>query len=462
MNNQVHSDILIIGAGVGGAYFGWLMAEKGYSVTIIDQQSGETVGQHPEVVYFSGDHINDLGVLKPVEGAPEFIGRNEDVVVFAPDAKIKRSIKMPLVMLKLQTMLQRLYGLLDAHGVDLQFSCVFKKPIFENGKITGVVAEKHGEKVYYSARIIIDASGTPGVLRTALPDDYGVETRNLTREDVIYVTMRTVKWKEPYNGPSSAMLDLLHMVFFDPMYPESGAMIATAHMGSSEKADRIMDDFLNTVYWPEFEVVKQEQGILPFKRPSHSLVADNLLLIGDAAIMPLPKPGHMITAIWELCRIAADVVGDALRDKSVILTKEKLWNINVRYFRNQGAQFASMSTQLLGFAHLTKRELNYIMKSTEFINIEKILTDTRILLTPGQYAKLAGMMTSGIFTRKLSLKNLKSVGRMSVLADFVRFHYKNFPDNPNGLKQWKEKTESLWKRKRPVSKAYPSTTVTYH
>ena len=38
-----HCDVLIVGAGTTGMYFGWLMAKKGHDVLIIDKDEREKV-----------------------------------------------------------------------------------------------------------------------------------------------------------------------------------------------------------------------------------------------------------------------------------------------------------------------------------------------------------------------------------------------------------------------------------
>ena len=67
------SDILIVGAGTAGVYFGWLMAKQGYRVTIIDRDARDRVGQRLEVIHFETDQVEQAGIPPPEAGTPELI-----------------------------------------------------------------------------------------------------------------------------------------------------------------------------------------------------------------------------------------------------------------------------------------------------------------------------------------------------------------------------------------------------
>jgi flavin-dependent dehydrogenase len=44
-------DIVIVGGGTAGVYFGWLMAKKGFSVIIIEKDSREKVAERLDVIH---------------------------------------------------------------------------------------------------------------------------------------------------------------------------------------------------------------------------------------------------------------------------------------------------------------------------------------------------------------------------------------------------------------------------
>ncbi len=65
-------DVLIVGAGTIGVYFGWLMTKRGHSVTIIDRDARERVDERLEIIHFHKQTMADLGIPPPKE-APELL-----------------------------------------------------------------------------------------------------------------------------------------------------------------------------------------------------------------------------------------------------------------------------------------------------------------------------------------------------------------------------------------------------
>src|SRR5512136_2175493 len=92
-------DILIVGAGTTGVYFGWLMAKRGHSVIIIDRDAREQVDERLEIIHFHRETMAELGIPPPKE-APELLFPYKDVLVS----------RLPLF-------LQRMYTMLEADGV---------------------------------------------------------------------------------------------------------------------------------------------------------------------------------------------------------------------------------------------------------------------------------------------------------------------------------------------------------
>ena len=97
-------DILIIGAGTTGVYFGWLMARRGHAVIIIDKDRREDVGQRLEVIHFHQKTMADLEIPPPIE-PPELLFPYKGVYVS----------RLPLF-------LQRMYGLVESAGVQFEFN----------------------------------------------------------------------------------------------------------------------------------------------------------------------------------------------------------------------------------------------------------------------------------------------------------------------------------------------------
>ena len=169
-------DILIVGAGTTGIYFGWLMAKKGHSVLIIEKDAREQVGQRLEVIHFHKKTMEELDIPPPVE-PPEFMFPYKSVIVS----------RLPLF-------LQRIYGIVEADGVQIEFLCKFEELMYENRRIIGARVKKNEEESEILARLVVDASGTACAVRSALPDDYGIETWKFDSTNRFFVILHYIKW----------------------------------------------------------------------------------------------------------------------------------------------------------------------------------------------------------------------------------------------------------------------------
>jgi flavin-dependent dehydrogenase len=124
----------------------------------------------------------------------------------------------------------------------------------------------------------------------------------------------------------------------------TGAILGIGQPGSYDHAWRKHREWREEYFDDPGRVVKRTQGRTPYRRSPFSLVANGFMVMGDAAFQTKPFSGEGVTSSFTACRIAAEVAVEALRAQDV--SREALWPYNVRYFRDQGAKFASMFVQL--------------------------------------------------------------------------------------------------------------------
>ena len=170
-------DVVIIGAGTAGVYFGWLMAKKSHSVLIIEKDAREDIGKRLEIFHIDSIRFEQFNIRPPNVGTPELIAVHEEGQAHSPDGTISKTLKYPFHVMRLPEFIQRLITLTELDRVDFAYNSTFKDFYFnKEGKIIGVIAEKNRKKIKYKARIVVDASGTNSVVRTKLPPEHGVET----------------------------------------------------------------------------------------------------------------------------------------------------------------------------------------------------------------------------------------------------------------------------------------------
>ncbi|MFX1574779.1 MAG: NAD(P)/FAD-dependent oxidoreductase [Promethearchaeota archaeon] len=462
------SDVLVVGAGTAGTYISWLIAKKGFSVILIEKDKREEVGKRLDVIHFETDRVEMAGIPPFKVGAPDCIEIRDISTVITPDFKTEIKLKAFQTIVRLTPFLNRMYKVLESDGVKLEFSTEFKDIILEDNKIVGLFAESDGNRKEYRSRLIIDASGKSAVIRTSLPDDYGVETFKLGPNDVMYVLLEYIKWKYP-NKPHPPT-DTGHnwwLLWFGPSYDPEGAILGVGQPGSFENAKNAREDFLRRANLPPYEIIKKEQGSTPYRRPPYSLVADGFLCIGDAAAITYPFSGHGVTATWVLCIIASEVIEKPLKINGY-LTREVLWDINVNYFRDQGAKFASLFTQLSGVLNFNEKEWNYFLKkgliyqNGEVDDIPEPNKKYEEEMSPGDMLKFILKIIAGLILRKLSFKHMKRLLQANSLAGKIKKHYENYPKDINKFEQWVKKAKELWIQKKIAIKKLDTVNIEYH
>jgi len=461
-------DILVVGAGTAGMYLSWLLAKKGYSVVTIENDKREKVGNRLDVIHFETDRIKNAGIPPFKVGEPDCIEIREHSIQVTTDFTTEVKIRALQTIVRLTPFLNRMYKVLEADGVKLVFSCKFLELIFDDGKIVGVLAEKNGERIEYYARLVVDASGTSAAIRTSLPQDYGIETFNLGPKSVMYVLLQYIKWLNPEEKhPIPDTGYQYYLLWFGPCHIENCAILGVGQPGSYENARKAREEFLGKAQLPPYEVIKEEQGFTPYRRPPYSLVGDGLLCIGDAAAITYPFSGHGVTATWNLCIIAADVVEITLKEEGYV-SKDRLWDINVRYYRDQGAKFASLFMQLSGILNFSAKEWDYVLKSGLLYKtgdedeVPEPNKEYEEDMSLGEMLKFLFKLIGGMLKRQLSLKHVKKLLSANSLAGKIKKHYEIFPEDLNGFDQWVNKADQLWKQKRVAIKKLETISIEYH
>jgi len=131
---------------------------------------------------------------------------------------------------------------------------------------------------------------------------------------------------------------------------------------------------------------------------------------------------------------------------------KNLWQINVQYFRGQGAKLAALLSQIPGAANTTKKDVTYMFKHNfifsgrDFTSMWKNL---EIEIGFWRMIKIVGLFLWGLITRHFSKKALSTMLRYMRISGKIRNHYEKFPDDNREFYDWVKKAEELWS---PVEK----------
>ena len=436
-------DVVIVGCSTSGAFLAERLAEKGFLVKVIEKSDEENVGRKMDIVHIARAEFDrfDLPIVK--KGSPAWGFEFEENYTASPTNKYPKKSFAKMVGLHMHEYVLLMNKNAVSAGADIEYGASFCDFIYKDGKIVGVkysVGEE-GKEAY--CKVVVDCSGIPSVARKKLPDDFGMEKFDITPEDMFYVILYYVKFKETPKNTGWPY----HKSWIAPSNDKDGKILGIGACHSYGYAEKMFERFLSDVKLPEYKLIKTERGTTPYTRPPFTLVADNFIAAGDAACLTKPNNGEGITSSMAQLVIVADVLESALKECDC--SKEKLWPINVRYNKEQGADFASTRAILTKAISASKSEFEYFFKK-DIIFSEKFLDSANsgpeIKVSVKDALHIAFGILGAVFTGKLSLRTVKNLVSGLSLGDKLKKHYLRFPATPDGFDAWSKKALILWNK----------------
>ena len=173
---KLKKDVVVVGAGGGGAILGLALARKGMDALVIEQASGPPTGVRGEILQPNGQMLLDnLGLFErlPAEAVHpvryfhfrQVGGRRLCTVDYEmlPPPYNRALVTWPNVVH--QTILEAL----QAEMPDgLEYGLAFKSLITEGSQVRGVVAEGQGKTLKIEANVVVGADGPFSKVREAL------------------------------------------------------------------------------------------------------------------------------------------------------------------------------------------------------------------------------------------------------------------------------------------------------
>ena len=425
-------DVVIVGACTAGTYFSSLLASGGLKVLVIDKDSEENLCKRLDIFHFTRDSYKQFNIEESKEGDEEFVRNFEECISkSALNNHPKRSFTKVAVM-HLPLFIKRLRKKAIEKGVNFMFEQSFDKLTYnQEGKIDGIIT-KQGLEV--KARLVVDASGIPSVVRRSINDPF-METFEIGPRDMFYVLLKYVKLHDAKDEVVLSTSWPYYKGWIAPQHAEGGAIVGVGANLSIDYARKCMDKFEKAIPLPEYTLQYEEVGCTPYRRPPFSFVTDGFLVLGDAACLTKPWNGEGVPAAWVQSTPAADVVIEALKDNKYP-TKEALWKINELYQKGEGATYASTRAMLIGAVNMSEKDNDYLFKHSIVFKGDDEKENTKVVST----------LLKGVFKGEFSFKALCSLISAVNKGSKLEKHYKNYPSSPNGYLKWKQKAEKLWKK----------------
>ncbi len=441
MPTNLSADVIVVGAGTAGAYFSWQLGQAGYKVLMLEAHRLENLGKHIEIFHMDKVRFDEFGIPHPT---PEELLHVEEVGYnWSPDRKIKQEVRYSIYVMYMPAFIQRMHSYARQAGAEILENARVQDVIMELGRLVGVSGSLPEGPFEARAKLVVDASGLAAAVRTRLPADFGVDNRPVPPEDCFFVCLEFRK-DIPAGFPTGSNSYMVYKAFWNKSYGD-GAILGIGQPFSYDYAWEKHKKWREEYFGDPGEVLQRRQGVIPYHRPPFSLVGDGFLAIGDAANQNKPFSGEGVTSGFTACRIAADVAVQALKKGG--FGREALWAYNVRYFRGQGAKFASGLAQLPAVVGLTAGDIDYLFRRNIIFSsadFEELNLNYEIKMGTGKLVRIALGLLWGVLTGQFAFSSLKQFLSVSAKAGRLKSHYLLFPENIAGFPGWQAEASRLW------------------
>jgi flavin-dependent dehydrogenase len=436
------ADVVVVGAGTSGSYFAWRLAEAGYQVLVLEKRALDELGQHIDIFHMDAVRFAEFGIPLPEGAEVEHLA--ESGLMWSPDLQVKQEIHYPFYVLHKPLFHRRLHRYMRECGAEIMEQARITGVILEGQHLAGVRGELDGQPFEARAPLVVDASGLKADVRRYLPPEFGVENDAIRDSDRLFVCL---EYREGTGGgryPTGSNFYPFHKAFWN-LGPGDEVILGIGQPGSYDYAWQKHREWREEYFGDPGRVVRRCQGTVPFRRSPFSLVADGFLAIGDAAYQNKPFSGEGVTSGFAACQIASEVAIAALASGRP--NRAGLWLYNTRYFRGQGAKFAAGLAQLPATAELSRSDVDWLFhhgliftqRDFEALNLHyEIPMDLAATLTMGL------KMIGGVVGRGFSMQSLRRLLSVSALANSIKKHYQQYPEEPEGFAEWERTVRSLW------------------
>lgn len=447
-------DILVIGGSTTGSWFARRMAERGHKVLIIEKNEKDKVSREYDIFHMTKKEMEQFGLEIPDKDSKEFGFTFDGSPMLSPYGNYPKKTKPnTTVGLHKHEYILFMNDLAQKAGAEIIYGAAFVDFIKDGNKILGAKYKTaDGEKEVY-AELIADCSGIPAVARTKMPDSSTVENYKLTPEDIFYVVLYYAVYDSEDVKPDELHCSLLNYkaVWHAPSGNPRGGILGIGGNYSYEYSEEMFRQFRKNVPWPRYTVERVEKGMTPYRRGIYSFVDNNFIALGDTACLTKPTCGEGCTSSLVQCQIAVDVIDELLKNGKE-LTKENMWCINKQYLKAQGIAFDSMRALLKGVVSISFDEAEYMFKN-DIIFCEKILGGggEELEITPADIIKVVTGLAKGVATGKIKASSVKNIINGLLLSGEVTKLYEQYPETPEGYRDFKAKADALWEKIGPMS-----------
>jgi geranylgeranyl reductase family protein len=439
-------DVIVVGAGTGGCLTANTVAKAGLKVCMIDQKTEQKIGDKVCGDAIGKHHFDTIKLTHP--SGKELEQKIDGIKVYSPNMETVVTVQGEGVhgyLVNRQLFGQRLLKEAKDAGATLMDATMVTQPIIKDGFVAGVSVKdiETGENSEVSARVVVDASGHSAALRKKLPPEFGIEAEVADEDvEVCYREIREVK--ETVSEPSFCKIYLDLQRFpggYCWIFPKNASTVnaglgVAMTKGFPNPKQLYQEQVLSRPLFKDSQLLTGGGGLVPTRRPISPMVANGIIIIGDAACQVNPIHGGGIGSSMMGGVKAAEVIMGALEKGDV--SRDVLWPYTGMFMKLYGAKQAGLDIFRILLQRLTNKEMNYGMH-------HHLITDDDLLkASMGEDLKLNITEKTGRLFKGLGcLSLLRKLNTTAKLMKETKELHRNYPSSPEGLAEWEKKTSQI-------------------
>lgn len=376
MQSAMQIDVAVIGAGPAGAHCAQRLARAGVSVALVDKRSeGKAGAQWLNAV--PGWMFDSADLARPVP--PELHGVGEPVVLAVAGGAARIHIdEGPVFTVDMRLLGQRLAKTAARAGARMLWDHHVRAVEVVDGRPVAVTLDRDGAETRLEAKVFVDASGMPAVIRRHVPS---LESRcpDPTPEHICTAVQQVREvadragaeaWMRAHGIRPGQRLNTVAVAggfslrqagVSEDLTTVDILMGAAAHVrGASGGA--ILRDFLAQNPWVG-PVVFGGAAPIPLRRPYGHLIAPGVALLGDAACQVYSSHGSGIGIGLIAARMLSDAVIANRRTGADPGALRALWAYPCTFHRRWGGMLAGADLSRRMTQLLTPAETDALFRS---------------------------------------------------------------------------------------------------
>ncbi|MEM2636819.1 MAG: NAD(P)/FAD-dependent oxidoreductase [Candidatus Korarchaeota archaeon] len=430
-------DVIVVGAGVGGAPLAAWLSKKGLDVVLIDAKPQEKIGDKVCGDAIGGHHFESTGIPPP--SGEELLQTVKGIRIFSPSKKVVFHVVVEDLagyMVNRLKFGQRLLHMALDNGAELMPDTKVSGPIVKNGTVVGVVTSR-GE---INAKVTVDASGSAAVIRSRLPPEmYGND--NVLPTDLIAAYREIIKYKLPESEYADIYMTVKYApggyVWEFPHGDETNVGLGVQMGKNYENPKALYKRYIETRPFASAKVEDAGGGVVPTRHLLWSLVGNGVVYVGDAACQVNPVHGGGIGITMEGALIASKHIPVAIEKDDT--SQRGLWGYTLEFNRVFGGKIGSLDIFRRFLQKVSDDELNYGMEN-------KLLKEEDVLkASMGEKLKLSiGDKATRFFKGIGKLGFLRALSKTAKIMEKVKKLYAAYPETPDKLQEWISRVKPLF------------------